>query len=385
MNQPPGYPPGGPPKPFGGTQLMPNAPALPQQQQQPQYGQQPAPQYGQPPQQQPYGQPPPQQPGYGQQPPPGYGAPQGYGQQPPPGYGGAPQQPGYGQQQPPQQQPYPGQAQNPYAAPQAQGYPAQGMGLAPGGQFGVGEMLSAGWERFKANWLTLILANLVLGVIAVVAMMIFYIPAMLLMGNDSLQIVGSILMLVGMLAMFAALAWLGGGLLKLHLAVARGDQSAGVGMIFSGGRFMISLIGAYFLFGLMAWIPVFGIIAACALCLTGFFIVDQGKGAIDALKASWNATRGYKMTTFLTLLVCYLIALVPLVGGFIMGPLMAMCIASLYLRVSGAGAPASAGAGAPQQWGAPAPAAQRRWVTPQRPPSRLRAAAWLRPASGLTR
>ena len=90
MNQPPGYPPGGPQypgqpgfpqqqpqgqpqqqaqKPFQGTQLMPGAPGQPQQpygQPQPGYGQPPQQQYGAPPQQQQYGQPPQQQ----------YGAPQ---------------------------------------------------------------------------------------------------------------------------------------------------------------------------------------------------------------------------------------------------------------------------------------------------------------------
>jgi type II secretory pathway pseudopilin PulG len=155
MNQPPGYPPGGPPYPgapgafpqqgqapqgqpaqqpghgLAGTQLMANAPInvaqfeaqaraqaaaqQQQQQQQQQYGQPPggpppaygappgaSPQFGQP--QAPYGQPP--QPGYGQppaqaygQPSPAYGQPPPYGQ-PPAGYPGAP---GYAQPGAPQQ------------------------------------------------------------------------------------------------------------------------------------------------------------------------------------------------------------------------------------------------------------------------------------------
>jgi hypothetical protein len=114
MNQPPGYPPGGPPypgQPGYPPQGQPQQGQAPQQQQG--YGQ--PNQYGQPQQQQGYGQPPPQQQGYGQ-PPPGYGQqqPPGYGQQqPPPGYGQPP--PGYGQ---------PG-APAPYGAP-PQGYPQQG-------------------------------------------------------------------------------------------------------------------------------------------------------------------------------------------------------------------------------------------------------------------
>ncbi|MGH7296948.1 MAG: hypothetical protein ACRELB_18560 [Polyangiaceae bacterium] len=143
MNQPPGYPPGGPPYPGApggvpqqgsgpqqpgppaqgaqGTVLMANAPinvaqfaaqaqaaaAAAAQQQQQQYGQPPPgalpPGYGVPQQPQGYGQPPPQ---YGQQPAP-YGqppaAPGGYGAAAPmapygqPGPGGYPGAPGYGQ------------------------------------------------------------------------------------------------------------------------------------------------------------------------------------------------------------------------------------------------------------------------------------------------
>jgi len=158
MNQPPGYPPGGPQypgqpgypqqgqpqqgqmpqqKPFQGTQLMPGAPGQPapgQQYGQPQpgYGQQ-QPQYGQPPQQQPqYGQPPQQQPQYGQ-PAPGYGQPPAQQQ-----YGAPPQQQQYGA--PPQQQgQYGMQQQAAYGAQQfgqqmQQGFAGAGaaMGLQPG-------------------------------------------------------------------------------------------------------------------------------------------------------------------------------------------------------------------------------------------------------------
>ncbi len=155
MNQPPGYPPGGPQypgqpgypqqgqpqqqvpqqqKPFQGTQLMPGAPMQPQQQ----YGQ-PPPGYGQPPAQQPqYGQPPP---GYGQPPP----QQQQYGQ-PPPGYGQPPQQqPQYGQ--PPQQQ-------QQYGAPPAQqpGYGMQqGMQQAAYGAQQFGQAMQQGFAGAGAG------------------------------------------------------------------------------------------------------------------------------------------------------------------------------------------------------------------------------------------
>ncbi len=142
MNQPPGYPPGGPPKPFGGTQLMPGAPAMPQQQQQPPqapFAQPPGPPYGAPPPQGPpgYGQPPPQgPPGYGQPPPgqPAYGQPQ----PGPPGFGQPPAgQPAYGQPPPGQPaygQPPPGQPAYGQPPPGQPGYgppPGQPYGAPP--------------------------------------------------------------------------------------------------------------------------------------------------------------------------------------------------------------------------------------------------------------
>jgi len=140
MNQPPGYPPGGPPypgQPGYPPQAQPQQGQVPQQQG---YGQ-PNP-YGQPPQQQAYGQPAPQQQGYGQPPQQqGYGQPPpGYGQQPPPGYGQQQPPPGYGQPPPGYGQPG---APAPYGAP-PQGYPQQGgMPQQPvqqqqGGGMGIG-------------------------------------------------------------------------------------------------------------------------------------------------------------------------------------------------------------------------------------------------------
>jgi hypothetical protein len=150
MNQPPGYPPGGPPypgqpgypqqgqpqqqKPFQGTQLMPGAPVQPQPgygQQPPGYGQPQQPQYGQPAPG--YGQPAPQQPQYGQQPAPGYGQPAPAYGQPAPAYGQPPQQ-AYGAPPAPQQQQYGMQpaAYGAQAMQQAYGAPGAALGLQPG-------------------------------------------------------------------------------------------------------------------------------------------------------------------------------------------------------------------------------------------------------------
>jgi hypothetical protein len=165
MNQPPGYPPGGPPypgqpgypqqgqpqpqqqKPFQGTQLMPGAPPAPQ----PGYGQ-PPPGYGQPQQPQ-YGQP---APGYGQpQPQPQYGQ-----QQPVPGYGqpapayGQPPAPAYGQ--PPQQQYGAPPAPQPQYGMQPAAYGAQ-VGQAMQQAYGMPGAVAGGKPRTRNAVMTLLL------------------------------------------------------------------------------------------------------------------------------------------------------------------------------------------------------------------------------------
>ncbi|MGD0524077.1 MAG: hypothetical protein ABSE49_02970 [Polyangiaceae bacterium] len=195
MNQPPGYPPGGPQypgqpgfpqqgqpqqqpqqqKPFQGTQLMPGAPQQPGQ---PQYGQpapgygqpppgygQPQPGYGQPPQQQPqYGQPPQQQPQYGQ--PPQQQAP--YGQPPQQQYGQPPQQAAYGQPpqqqaygQPPQQQAYGQPPQQAYGAQAGQAFGQMQQGFA-GAAGGMGLQAGSGKPRVRNPIMTLLLPLIII-------------------------------------------------------------------------------------------------------------------------------------------------------------------------------------------------------------------------------
>ncbi len=210
MNQPPGYPPGGPrpypgaapanpqpgqpgqpgqqqgaphqaPQPLNGTQLMPSAPMHPGQlaAQQNAYGPPPGapPGYGQPPGPAAgYGQPPP---GYGQQPQGAYGQPPGQWQQPPQGYPPQQQQPGYPQQQqgyaqqpagyPPQQGPGPAAAPQGYPGGPAYGQYGQ---MAPAiAQAGVAMGLQPGALKPRVrNALMTMLVPMALGFAGVIVM-----------------------------------------------------------------------------------------------------------------------------------------------------------------------------------------------------------------------
>jgi hypothetical protein len=212
MNQPPGYPPGGPQypgqpqypqqgqpqqgqvpqqaqKPFQGTQLMPGAP--PQPGAQPQYGQ-PPPGYGQPP------------PGYGQPPPqqqPQYGQPQQqYGQPPQQQYGAPPQQQAYGappQQQaygaPPQQQQYGMQQQQPAYGAQQYGQQMQ-QGFA-GAAAGMGLQAGSSRPRVRNPIMTLLMPFICTFAGSILAGIMTYIAGVTEIG--ALAIVGSVFSLIG--------------------------------------------------------------------------------------------------------------------------------------------------------------------------------------------
>ena len=232
MNQPPGYPPGGPQypgqpgafpqqgqpqqgqpqqgqKPFQGTQLMPGAPQQPGQ---PQYGQPPPgygqpqpgygqpqqqqqPQYGQPPQQQPqYGQPPQQQPQYGQPPP--QQQPQ-YGQPPQQQYGMQQQAPAYGQQ-----------------AGQAFGQMQQGFA---GAAAGMGLQAGSGKPRVRNPVMTLLMPFLLIFGGGILATIMGFVASATDIG--ALALVGSLFYLIGLL---------GGGIIGIMSAVRMLGEINGV-------------------------------------------------------------------------------------------------------------------------------------------------------------
>jgi hypothetical protein len=249
MNQPPGYPPGGPypgqpgafpqqgqpqqgqlpqqgPKPFQGTQLMPGAPQPPPQYGQPPpgygqpppqygqppgYGQPPQQQYGQPPQQQ-YGQPPQQQPPYGQpppqygQPPPQYGQPPQHYGQPSPQYGQPPVQ--YGQ--PPQY----GQLQQPqYGAPQAYGAAELGQmqQAFAGAAAGLGLQAGSSKPRMRNAVMTMVMpivvifAGQIVAVVAGILASALGVPALgyLAYLGSLLCLAGAVIALISMIRMLA--------------------------------------------------------------------------------------------------------------------------------------------------------------------------------------
>jgi uncharacterized membrane protein len=102
----------------------------------------------------------------------------------------------------------------------------------------------------------------------------------------------------------------------------------------------------------MVFLIVPGIIIAIGLSMYAPLIVDQGLSGIDALRKSWEITKGQKMNLFLFGLVAFMLMCAGLVacmvGALLLSlPLSVVAWAWVYLRIKGEpiGPPAAVGPG----------------------------------------
>ena len=238
---------------------------------------------------------------------------------------------------------------NPYAAPQAAPPPPPGAGAYTGSQqpWEIGEVLSAAFEGFKANWVVLVFSYLLSMVITAVVEYAPRIPTFVGVfrmgsGVDFALMGGGLLLGIVVMSFF----WV--GLYRIYLTVARGQQ-ADFGLLFSGADRFLPMLLAHIILGLavglgMALLIAPGVILACGLCMTGLFIVDQGIGPIQALQASWEATTGHKVQLFLFFLVAGLILVAAemccCLPVFAAAPTIFVAMTIIYLRVTGRAGPA---------------------------------------------
>ncbi len=238
---------------------------------------------------------------------------------------------------------------NPYAAPQPPP-PMPPHGGAPAGPPGatqyweIGEVYSRAWELFKPNWVTLVF-TIFLGsfVGQLPGVVVNFIKQSAQLAPDdpaaiSLTGVGTLIgVLIGQFFQV--------GYIRIWVGAARGGTPQ-FGEMFQGGSRFLPLLGGSLLVGLAVVagyiaLIVPGIIVGLGLCLTQFYIVDQGLSPIDAIKASWRDTSGQKGKLFLFFLVggALMIAgyLACCVGVLVAIPVFSLAFTIVYLRISGRG------------------------------------------------
>jgi len=149
---------------------------------------------------------------------------------------------------------------------------------------------------------------------------------------------------ISYLVSIIAQAYMLGGIVQFALRVARGEKPE-FGVVFSGGRFFAPMLGATFLytlcitFGFAACI-VPGLFLYAGWIAYSAFIVDKGLGAIDSLKASWQATAPHRTTIIVYGLLSLVVAMVGVlaccVGLLLVSfPVLMIGNAYVYLKLIG--------------------------------------------------
>ncbi len=219
-------------------------------------------------------------------------------------------------------------------------------------------MLTLAWERFSAHWPVLAGAQLLVFVVsqglvwAVNATMRVptfdtraFTPHLGAMGSD----VVSGRQIPGIVISVALGAFFSVGTLRMSLDAARG-RTPELGTLFMGGDRFLPMLAARVLTFLAAGagcclLLVPGLVIYLGLFVTWYYVADSRMGPIDALRASWLATRGHKGDLCILLLSYFGISLLGVlsccVGIVGSEAFCAVATAIIYLRLSGLGAPAA--------------------------------------------
>jgi len=217
--------------------------------------------------------------------------------------------------------------------------------------------MSIAWERFKDVWLPLVGATVVL---LFVGLSVGQVPTVLALVVPDFARPGIRFPFTSswVLVQWALGAFLDVGFTRMLLAAVRGG-TPGFATLFSGGDRFLPAFACALLRSLAVGVGfvlliVPGVILALGLAFAMFFVIDAGLGPIEALQASWQATRGQKPEVFVLAVLTFLVSLAGLamccVGIAAAYPLCMLAYAVAFTRLSGRmppDAPQSPGFGSP--------------------------------------
>ena len=258
------------------------------------------------------------------------------------------------------------------------------------------EWIGEAWDLFKKQWsawvLMILVMILVLGVIGLVIYLPFIgviaamAPSVSQDGEFSpasgfLPVVLLIFYPVIILAIACVGSWLAGGVYGAAFKQIRGEQIA-VGDLFSGGKYFVRILGASLLIGIAVGIGgiciIPGLIVAGFTFLTVPMIVEGGKGAIDAIKASIEVTKkDWIMFSIFALALGFIAqagAIACGVGLLATAPLLFLSHALAYRDLVG-----MPGAQSEGQYMPPPPPPDYRDYAPSQTPAQPQAPAWTPP------
>ncbi len=154
-------------------------------------------------------------------------------------------------------------------------------------------------------------------------------------------IVANVIPFLGRIASFVITGPLAAGLSWYCLGQIR-KRGVGVSALFDGFKVFLPALGAYLLialFTILGFIALIipGIILALAFSLSYFFIIDKNMGPWEAMKASFDISKGYRWRILSINALCTLINILGLlclgVGILVTAPLTTLASAAFYERL----------------------------------------------------
>jgi uncharacterized membrane protein len=153
---------------------------------------------------------------------------------------------------------------------------------------------------------------------------------------------------VGVIVSMVVGSYMAGGICNIGLKAARGQPTT-VGDGFAGGRFFVPTLVAMILFSIayiigIALCIVPGVIVGIGLCLYEPIIVDQGLSGVDALKKSWELTKGHRVNILIFGILCFFVEFAGIlacgIGLFLVAiPVIVVSACWVYLRIKGEAVP----------------------------------------------
>ncbi|MBK8256151.1 MAG: hypothetical protein IPK82_26215 [Polyangiaceae bacterium] len=217
---------------------------------------------------------------------------------------------------------------NPYAPPEVEFRetpPTPGMNAGPSSDFGIEEVLRQAWETVKVHWVALVFGPMIGGVIG-------GFPGQIVSGignasKDKDTMIGTTIaaVVIGMIIQTFFTA----GAIQMQLTAARGGTPE-VMQIFKGGPHYLRLLGTQLLVMLVCLggcllLVIPGIYLAFAFSMAPYYAVDAELGPIEAMRASWDATRDKRGQLFLYSLVGF---------GMVLLGLAACCVGVIPVQVT---------------------------------------------------
>jgi uncharacterized membrane protein len=232
---------------------------------------------------------------------------------------------------------------NPYAPPSAPAEAGQtGRAVHPPQPWSVSEVFNLAFETYKAEWAVLTLGFLVTALIGVgVNQGITFLVRGA--GNFEKWVSIACVSIVGTIIQ----TYFTAGRVRASVRAVR-TADATFGDFFAAGAHYFPFLAMTFLQSFVVAIGILlfivpGAILAVGLSLAPYYVIDQNMGPIEALKASWAASKGQKGELFvfglasggvmlLGLLACCL-------GLIVAFPVIQLAGVIVYTRISGTAAP----------------------------------------------